>query len=401
MPSLQVVDLSERPADKPEPTQVERLFSEYKKYKKERKEGEEIQKLTNRYLENKNQEGAWEKLQFDLMNNQEIGPSKRLETQAQLKEMRAQILKEREVLAKEAKEQKDLQVKEKGAEALRQAGATEDQIALYNAADQGGRTKVIGDILESVNRTKTPQDVPQNLKDYDSGLTPKERVKRQDARFTTQTPLVMKNSEALKAAESEGMSIDLLGELEGSGKIGKGFSNLNINPKTGDLFLPKAANAEEQLFVKTVNDFTVKAKDSFGARVTNFELDRFMQRLPTLANSSEGRKLILRQMKIINELNQIEKSAIQDVFDEYGIRNIDYADAENIARERIKEKKEELRKEYINIEKVAKQEESELSKKAKENVKSGYVVMKTPEGKIKQFPEKNVQNLLDKGYIKL
>ncbi len=208
----------------------------------------------------------------------------------------------------------------------------------------------------------------------------------------------MKNSESLHGLETENLSIGLLQELDETGKVGQGLQKLNINPKTGDLFLPQAATPEEQLFVKTVNDFTVKAKDSFGARVTNFELDRFMQRLPTLANSKEGRGLIMRQMQIVNQINQLEKKEIQKVFDQYGVRNIDYADAENKAREAIKDQKEDLRKEYFNLEQLAKKEDSETTKKIKDKVPEGYTPMKKPDGTIKMFPTKNVPNLEEKGY---
>lgn len=286
---------------------------------------------------------------------------------------------------------------------LLEAGATPEQMALWDAAPIGGKTAITQNILDAVARKQPSEYTSTDLKDYDKGLTPKERVKRQDDRFRIQTPIVNENSKALDALSGEGLSLDLLKELNDTKKVGAGLSKLNINPKTGELFVPEFASPEEQLFVKTINDFTVKAKDSFGARVTNFELDRFMQRLPTMANSIEGRALILRQMSIVNKLNQLEKKAIQDVFDDYGVRNIDYAEAEKIARSNIKDEKESLKKEYLDLEQIAKKEESELKKNIEDRVKPGYTALRTPDGSIKQFPTKNVQSLLDKnkGYKRL
>lgn len=306
----------------------------------------------------------------------------------------------------EEKSKLEMQQKEKERQRVRQAlknsGETDERADLYDISPIGAQTKIIEDYLETENRKKTPVGLQRDdIEDYDKGLTPKERVKRQDARFNLQTPLVTKNSDSLTSLENEKLSIELLGELDDSGKVGEGVHNLNINPKTGDLIIPKFATAEEQLFVKTVNDFTVKAKDSFGARVTNFELDRFMQRLPTLANSSAGRKLILRQMKIINEINSMEKRAIQGVFDQYGVRNIDYVDAENKARAQIKDQKEALRKEYLNLEQLAKKEDKALVENVKVKTLEGYTAMRKPDGTIKQFPTKNVPNLEEKGYKKL
>lgn len=398
MPSLQVINTTR---DKPEPTQLEQFFSKIGKDYREKTDQAEVGKLLDQYQKNRQDINAWEDLQLGL-EKADISPSKRLETQASLNEMQKVLIQKDKALNDKIKTMEG-QAQDKAArQSLEKAGATEQQLSLYDASPQGGKTKVVEDIIDTINREKTPAGLSSpDLVDYDKGLTPKERVKRQDARFATQTPLVTKNSEQLNSLENELMSIQLLNELNDSGKVGQGVHNLNINPKTGDLIIPKLASAEEQLFVKTVNDFTVKAKDSFGARVTNFELDRFMQRLPTLANSEAGRRIIMRQMMIINEINQMEKKAVQEVFDQYGVRNIDYVDAENKAREKIKDKKEALRKEYIDYEQLSRKEEAELIKNVQSRVKEGYTALRKPDGTIKQFPTANVPNLLEKGYKEL
>jgi hypothetical protein len=109
------------------------------------------------------------------------------------------------------------------------------------------------------------------------------------------------------------------------------MEKFNINWKTGDIRFPALANAETQGFVKTINDFTVKAKDTFGARVTNFELASFMKRLPTLANSEEGRRLIIDQMQAMGDLDRLYYDSLKDVYDQYGLRGIDSQKAEEIA----------------------------------------------------------------------
>lgn len=399
MPAPRVLDLG--------PTQYKQqkglggFISELTEGIKNQQDRNTIDKLLGEYQQNMQDAQALPKLFMDLERSG-VAPSKYLDTRNRLIETEKLVRERDKILNKQAKDIIDKNQDQENRQSLQQAGATPQQLALYDASPVGGKTKVVEDILESINREKTPPGFSSpDLIDYDKGLTPKERVKRQDARFTTQTPLVNKNSETVNALENEYMSIQLLNELNDSGKVGQGVHNLNINPKTGDLIFPKAATAEEQLFVKTVNDFTVKAKDSFGARVTNFELDRFMQRLPTLANSESGRRLIMRQMMIINQINQMEKKALQEVFDQYGVRNIDYADAENKAREKIKDQKETLRKEYINFEQLAKKEEAELIKNVKEKVREGYTALRKPDGTIKQFPTSNVPNLLEKGYKEL
>lgn len=398
MPQVQVVDTTENP---PEPTGVQEFFSKLGKNYQDKSDRVEIGKLIDNYKNNREDANAWEDLQLGLEQSN-VSPSKRIETQKSLNEMKKNVIARDKALSDQVKDAQNQERRRKASESLRKGGATEQQIDLYEAASVGGQTQIMKDILEDIERKKTPTGLIANdLIDMDKGLTPKERVDRQEKRFTTQTPLVTKNSEALNSLEGEERSIDLLTELDKSGKVGQGVNNLNINPFEGNLIIPKAGTAEEQLFVKTVNDFTVKAKDSFGARVTNFELDRFMQRLPTLANSKEGRQLIMRQMKIVNQINQLEKRAIQRVFDKYGIRNIDYAEAENIARTEINDQKEALRLEYLDLESVARQEEMEMTNNIKERTKEGYTAMRKPDGTIKQFPSKNVSNLEEKGYKRL
>lgn len=382
-------DLQQREADA-----LERIYKEYQD------DGKNLENLIQAYRTDPNLSPTTrvnsinQTLQFQK-HNQDL--QRQAEKEIRINQHLQQ--KEAERINKEAVEEIR---RTRNREALEKSGASAEQKALYDVAPIGGQTKIIEDLVESGQRSRTPEGLSSpDLVDYDAGLTPKERVRRQDSRFSLQTPLANANSNALSGFETEEMSLNLLEELTDSGKVGEGLQRLNINPKTGDLFVPQFATPEEQLFVKTVNDFTVKAKESFGARVTNFELDRFMQRLPTLANSTEGRKLILRQMKIINQINQLDKRATQQVFDQYGVRNIDYVDAENKAREKIKDQKEILRKEYYGFEQLAKKEDAELSQKLRAKTLEGYTAMRKPDGTIKQFPTKNVPNLEDKGYKKL
>ncbi len=402
MPASQIIDLT--PTPRTEMTPLEQTVGAFAKRNRSNElERQETDALREIYSQYQNDGANLEKTIKDIQTRPGISPTTRVNSIDQLLKFKQHNNTLQKEAAKQLKEQdkaiKEIAKQDEVIKNLEKGGASEKQINLYKAAPQGGQTKIIEDIVEKSQREGQPPGFENpDIEDYDKGLTAKERVKRQDARFSLQTPLVNKNNETLSSLENEGLSIDLLDELTDSEKVGEGLHKLNINPKTGDLIIPQLGTPEEQLFVKTVNDFTVKAKDSFGARVTNFELDRFMQRLPTLANSKEGRKLILRQMKIINQINQLEKKGIQEVFDQYGVRNIDYVDAENMARQKISGQKESLRKQYIDIEQLAKKEDAALLQSIKSKVQPGYVPLRKPDGTIKQFPEKNVPNLLEKGY---
>jgi hypothetical protein len=289
---------------------------------------------------------------------------------------------------------------------------------LYMKATPGGKTKIMDMFLQDLQRGTTslgPQEemgtVPgeeieerPEIKavkpiDFDRGLTPKERVRRQEDRYKVQTPMVNERRGALASAEKSSLSIQRLDQLNESGKLPEGFGRLNVNPKSGELFLPTGANEETQLFVKTVNDFTVQAKDSFGSRVTNFDLQRFMARLPSLANTKEGRSLILKQMEIVNELSQEKEKELLDVVDEYGVRNIDFEKAESIAEKRFAPKKKELVQRYKDLDGLMGQADKEAASEAKKSAPEGHMLMKTAKGDLRYVPNDKVNFYKSKKWV--
>ena len=181
----------------------------------------------------------------------------------------------------------------------------------------------------------------------------KESTRTEEGRYRSNLPLYQEDQKKVDTLENEMLNIDRLEALNNTGKLPKGLGRLlNVNFKEGELRIPFVAAPETQAFVKTINDFTVKAKDSFGARVTNFELQRFMKRLPGLLNSREGRSVILRQMRLMNEINQAQKEGVINAFEEAGgLRKIDYDQARRRAKNINKDKIAKLKKEYISLEK--------------------------------------------------
>lgn len=394
MPQLQVIDTTPAPRA---PTTLENILSsaaqEYNKVSTARRESDALGAIYKRYQE----EGQGiEKTLMDIQRDPQLSPTTRVNTANQLLQLhktnaalQKETLKKQEAVVKEENKTRELA---RQRNLLEKAGATEQQLDLFEAATVGGQTEVVKNITQDILRkTSKPQNLPEDVEDVDVGLTPDQRFKRQEERYKVQTPLVEANSKAVKALEVEDDAIQLLQELDATGKVGVGKQKFNINPKTGDILIPEFATPEEQLFAKTINDFTTKAKDSYGGRVTNFELDRFMQRLPTLANSKEGRALIMRQMRIVNQANQLEKKALQDVFDKYGVRNIDYAEAEKIARKNIEPEIKKLKEENKVLQDLAGRDQEALIEQAKKKAPPGRTVMMTPEGKIMFVGNKHIK----------
>lgn len=183
-----------------------------------------------------------------------------------------------------------------------------------------------------------------------SDLTNREKVSRGNEFFKENTTLFNTAAKNLNTYKSEGLSIRLLKSLNKTDKLPSGKTKIfNVDLKTGELRIPAAANAETQLFVKNINRFLSNAQQFFGGKVTNFEVVQYKQGLPTLANSSEGRILILEQMDIENQLRQLDEQSIKETIGKYGTRGIDPAEAQIIAEQWKQKKEQELLERFDRV----------------------------------------------------
>ncbi len=259
-----------------------------------------------------------------------------------------------------------------------------------NFSDISGEITKRPNDVSTVNEEKQEFQWPEVNK-FD-GLNIKEKFNLQAQLRNQNTPFYVENNTKLRGFDDEIRRLRQMEKLNDSKKLPSGLENLNINWKTGEIRFPKLANEETQAFVKMVNDFTTKAKDTFGARVTNFELGTFMQRLPSLANTEEGRRLILAQMKEIAALNKLYHDSKKAVYDQYKLGNIDIQDVEIIAQELRKDDEAVILKNYENS--LQAQEVYE----AKKVVPKGKSVARAPDGKIVYIFTNQLDAASKKGY---
>lgn len=271
----------------------------------------------------------------------------------------------------------------KVAEALIKRGIDPDDAALYASLTAGGQTAFAKDILESRKRgtndfgglnsslsepqsdamgeeeeerelspqetveqgellekkpkpsphKKFTNDLTQYLSSKDQGLTPAEKVRVGKERYQSGLKVYQEGSQKLRTLGREKQNIEILDKINKSGKLPKGFGRFNIDEE-GNLKYPFHASPEAQRYVKTLNEFSSGAKDTFGTRVTNFDLSQYLKRYPTLLNSSEGRDQLLDQMKVVNDINSVYYKNLKKVYDRSGgVRNIDSDVAERFAEE--------------------------------------------------------------------
>lgn len=292
------------------------------------------------------------------------------------------------------------------AQKLLERGFTPKEAQLWQQFTEGGKTFLAKEIVERLQREegltrrgiRAPiQEEEEVVFEGDIGLTPKERITREETRYKTNLPLFEKAQAKAQSTKLEQDSIQRLQHLNEAGKLPKGLQRWNINFKEGEIRIPFLANPDTQAFIKTINDFTTKAKASFGARVTNFELRRFMKRLPSLLNTEEGRRVILRQMEIINELNLSYEQGTLDAFDSRGgLRKIDFDQAKRIADKTLKPKVEKLRKEYIKLDSTKLKKEAKAQQLKK--VTPAGVLMRDTQGRLRRVKKEDVKSAKTANY---
>lgn len=284
---------------------------------------------------------------------------------------------------------------------------------LYGTATEGGKTEIIKNFLDLEKRGLLPnQSTQEEGKEADNsaletdgfqwpkiqperGATPSDMIKREDKREAVNIPFYNENRQELRSSQNQGRLINRLIQLNDSEKLPKGFGRVTIDPKSGEIFFPGTTNAETQLYEKTINEFTTLAKDSYGARVTNFDLQQFMRRLPRLSNSSEGRKLILQQMKIVNDLNDLEKQSLIDVYDKYGVGRINTQQAQKIATDYRKGKEEALISRLNDLDGMLNKIEN--PKSASPDVPEGRIKVEF-NGKVGHISADQLEEALKQGY---
>lgn len=307
---------------------------------------------------------------------------------------------------------------------------------LYSSLTEGGKTKYLEELLEGDRENKylnaqfgeeeTPQlqqetqqkfepkkaaqkaffepeeEQPKPVKavDFDRGKTVSQRTKSQENRYKANLPYY---DEEQKKAQSHEAQADEIGILKDLSPQIDASERLNINPFTGEILVPAVASPETQRFVKTINDFTTKAKDSYGARVTNFDLQQFMQRLPTLANSEEGRRYIIEQMEIINNIDREYSRALNEVIGAHGgIRNIDWDVAKDLANKRAKPQVEKLKKQLTTIGTKANSSFQKTAEEYRKMTPKGHTAVMKNDGDIGYISNEKLKDFLaEKGNKKL
>lgn len=282
--------------------------------------------------------------------------------------------------------------------------------SLWKAAPQGGKTELLKHAIDSKQRgmnleelltefeektgtkidqtpmvdsepeiqEKTPQMKGNNLpKDFEwpdytkapKGYTPKQWTDERTTWRKENSEIFAENAKRLKNRKADVLATRKLDQLNKSKNLDKDFARYLINPETGDFYgLAQVAgfkSPEAQEWSKVIARFQNRAKDAFGSRVTNFDLQSYMQQFPGLLNSEEGRQRIIDMMKVNFKLDNLYDNALDKIYKKYGLNGIPREEADRLASSMIEEETERLENEFLGLENENMQLESDGNNQAK------------------------------------
>lgn len=183
----------------------------------------------------------------------------------------------------------------------------------------------------------------------DEGLTPSEKVKRESERYKTGLPEYTDAQKKLHTFRDTKNNLSIMKELAKKGDLPTGLGRINLDGE-GNLRLPFAASADAQRFVKMVNEFSKNAKTTYGARVTNFDLQQYLKQFPNLLNSKEGMEQLIDHIEIVNDINSVFYKNLKNTFDKHGgVRKIDLDRAISIAEKKSEKQVDKLSNKLFQI----------------------------------------------------
>jgi len=123
------------------------------------------------------------------------------------------------------------------------------------------------------------------------------------------------------SAKNNDKRLDRMEQLINAGKLAGPLTNSLIDTAAKGIFgigidLSGLQNADTQEFNKISKDFLKEAKSIFGARLTDTDVKFFLQTVPTLLNSDEGKRRVIFNLKSFNEAAKIRKKVADEIIEQ-------------------------------------------------------------------------------------
>lgn len=429
MPQVQFVDSTPR---KQEPTGVQEFFSNLGKQYKDSQDADTFGNLLKEYSQNVETAQALPEL-FAGIEQSNMSPSKRLQAMEQANALAKNVTeKDKALNARFSKQILSTEDRVKQKQNLENQGWPEHAAEQYLDATPGVKSTLQREHKELVERgfrtpvvdieeSKTTEEMGPNGEEVISqteiqgfeptdinsetlpkavppeGMTYAEKVKWGNENSKENNKLLQDTHKKRLAYKSNEQLIKSMQKTNDTGNLPSGLGKLlqvdkegNVRPIAG---LTGNVNKETQKYAKNLNQFLRGIKEQFGARITDFDIKAFMAQLPTLMNTEDGRRLILKEMDLVNQLDSLHNNELDKSLKHYG-RNANYSDIQNLVDERVGNREKDLI-ERINLVSEA---SGFMDQMAKNQDKFKGTKLFEKDGKFKAVPEDKVQLAKEKGW---
>ena len=210
---------------------------------------------------------------------------------------------------------------------------------------------------------------------FEKGLSEKEKAER----FKQTKEYRESILNARKLARSDLKDLNRLEELSESGKLDTpGYIEFL---KESGFDIPALMNPESEEFFKIQQSFLKNAKQYFGGRVSNYEVEQFLKTIPSLSQSPEGRSRVLSNLKYVARGAEEYYKAYEDILRQNkGVPPYD-----------IQEQVE--RKIDKRLDKIAEQFKKDVSKPVPKGQNKIITALQSGAGKVAGAPFKLIKSL--------
>lgn len=144
------------------------------------------------------------------------------------------------------------------------------------------------------------------------------------------------------------------------------------------------SNPDTEEYRKLETDFIRDARDVFpGGRITNYEIQSYLKTIPTLSNSKEGREVIIRNRKLLNDAKLLRYDEYKKILKENNGKKPPNMGV--ILEERIADR-------MLTLEDQFKEGLDKITEKYQTPIR-----MKDPQGRIINIPPGKIQQALEAG----
>ncbi len=153
-------------------------------------------------------------------------------------------------------------------------------------------------------------------------LTKFEREKQDKQQEKSKEYLTTINKEA-KGLKENNMRLDKMEKLIDSGNLSNTAFSAGLDTLAHGLWgvglnLKSLQTPETQEFEKLSKDMLNGLKDTFGSRILESEVQNFLQTIPSLSQSNEGKKAVIDNMKMLAEGKLLRQQAARNIVKDNG-----------------------------------------------------------------------------------